>query len=305
MKTNSINQFQDPKLSEKITPQIIHTSYGDIEYVDIGSGDVILCLHGAMGGYDQSLILGQTLGSKNYRYIAVSRPGYLGTPLSSGKSPKEQADLIAELLSLLNIKSVIVCAVSGGGPIALAFAIYHKNICNALVLASVNAQKSNTKIPFYFKIIMKLAQFKFFTNFIKKKKLENPLKTVEEAIKDKNNLQRILSDNETLTLFTTMLMSTYTEMGKRLEGTANDISIMGQYSLPLHEITLPTMTIHGTADTIVTVNNAKIFQEKIPQVETLIIDDGEHVSIFTHRKIVQEKIDLFLKNITFLQNNHR
>lgn len=44
------------------------------------SKGVILTLHGAMGGVDQSDILGRTIGPDGYTYIAVSRPGYPGTP---------------------------------------------------------------------------------------------------------------------------------------------------------------------------------------------------------------------------------
>jgi len=67
-----------------------------------------------MGGYDQSLILAQTIGTAGYRYIAMSRPGYLGTPISSGKSPEQQGDLIAALLDSLGIVRACVIAVSAG-----------------------------------------------------------------------------------------------------------------------------------------------------------------------------------------------
>jgi pimeloyl-ACP methyl ester carboxylesterase len=57
-----------------------------------------------MGGYDQSLILAQTIGNSDYRYIAISRPGYLGTPMDSGKTAEQQGDLIAALLDTLGIE---------------------------------------------------------------------------------------------------------------------------------------------------------------------------------------------------------
>jgi hypothetical protein len=51
-----------------------------------------------MGGCDQGLILARTIGETGYRFVALSRPGYLGTPLTAGRTPEEQADLYADLV---------------------------------------------------------------------------------------------------------------------------------------------------------------------------------------------------------------
>lgn len=92
---------------EEAAPTIINTRLGKIEYAEYGNGPAIIALHGAMGGYDQSLILARTIGESGYRYLAVSRPGYLGTPLSSGKTPEQQADLCAALLDILGIPDAL------------------------------------------------------------------------------------------------------------------------------------------------------------------------------------------------------
>ncbi len=119
--------MQDPQLSRKLVPKTAKTALGVVEYVEIGDGPVVVAVHGAMGGYDQSLILAQTIGNGDYRYIAITRPGYLGTPMRSGKSPEQQGDLIAALLDTLSITQVGVIAVSGGGPSAVQFGLRHTN----------------------------------------------------------------------------------------------------------------------------------------------------------------------------------
>ncbi|MCG8618843.1 MAG: hypothetical protein MI802_21690, partial [Desulfobacterales bacterium] len=90
-----------------IEPRIAETALGPIQYFQRDTGDdpdrVILTIHGAMGGYDQSDILGRTIGPEGYRYISISRPGYLKTPLKGREAPKDQADLIAALLDTLHI----------------------------------------------------------------------------------------------------------------------------------------------------------------------------------------------------------
>ena len=70
-------------------PTVIQTPRGPVECVVSGEGPVILALHGAMGGYDQGLLLVRTtIASSQFRCVSVSRPGYLGTPLESGERLK-------------------------------------------------------------------------------------------------------------------------------------------------------------------------------------------------------------------------
>jgi len=54
--------FRDPQLSSKIKPERANTAIGVVEYAEIGDGPAVVAVHGAMGGYDQSLILAQTIG---------------------------------------------------------------------------------------------------------------------------------------------------------------------------------------------------------------------------------------------------
>jgi hypothetical protein len=97
--------------------RVIETRLGPIEYADVGEGVPWLSLHGTPGGYDQSLASrnANPEAQAGVRTIAVSRPGYLRTPLSSGATFEQQADLFAALLDELKIKRVVVIASSGAG----------------------------------------------------------------------------------------------------------------------------------------------------------------------------------------------
>src|SRR5262245_61480430 len=123
---------------------IASTSRGEIEYAIAGEGTPMLRLHGRPVGYD-AVIAGPRARPDDYaayKTIAVSRPGYLRTPLSSGRTPAEQADLYAALLDSLGINRVIVYGASGGGPSALQFAIRHPNRTIALILVAPTIQTS-------------------------------------------------------------------------------------------------------------------------------------------------------------------
>jgi len=114
---------------EKLRPISIRTSRGNVDAVCWGEGPAVLSLHGAMGGYDQGILLAKSAVSPRHRFVAVSRPGYLGTPLAAGRTPEEQADVCAEVLDQLGIAETAVIAISGGGPAAVQFALRHAQRC--------------------------------------------------------------------------------------------------------------------------------------------------------------------------------
>src|SRR5918993_1659278 len=106
-------------------PRTVATASGPIEYAERGGGEPILALHGTLGGWDQGLVAAEYLRVNGFRIIAPSRPGYLGTPLSTGQTFAQQADALAALLDVLEIDRIIVFAVSGGGPAGYELAARH------------------------------------------------------------------------------------------------------------------------------------------------------------------------------------
>lgn len=169
---------------EQVKPKIIYTTQGPVEYAEWGTGPAFVCLHGAMGGWDQSMILGKTIGHAGYRYLAVSRPGFLGTPLSSGAQAEEQADLLVALLEELSIKEIVLAAVSGGGPCAIQFAAKYPELCRKLILVSTVGQLLKDHIPFSFKVMTGLAGIKPVVNFLKRQTESNLEEALGRSISD-------------------------------------------------------------------------------------------------------------------------
>ncbi len=124
--------------------RVAGTARGPVEYAEIGQGPAVLALHGRPGGYDQGLVMARSLGEDLARWIAVSRPGYLRTPLETGPTPAEQADAYAALLDTIGIGQAVVVGLSGGGPSALQFALCHSDRCRGLVLVSAVSRR---KLP--------------------------------------------------------------------------------------------------------------------------------------------------------------
>ncbi|HSN03827.1 MAG TPA: alpha/beta hydrolase [Nitrospira sp.] len=114
--------------------RIAHTSFGPIEYAVAGDGPPVLVVHGAGGGFDQGMDLGAPLVERGFRVIAMSRFGYLRTPLPHDASPAAQADAHACLLGTLGIDHVAILGASAGAPSSLQFALRHPGRITALVL---------------------------------------------------------------------------------------------------------------------------------------------------------------------------
>jgi 2-hydroxy-6-oxonona-2,4-dienedioate hydrolase len=113
---------------------IVATRCGPIEYQEAGQGAPLLIVHGSGGGHDQGWAFGEALAKQGVRVIAVSRFGYLGTPLPADASPAAQADAHACLLDALGIRQAAVLGASAGAPSATQMAIRHADRVTALIL---------------------------------------------------------------------------------------------------------------------------------------------------------------------------
>ena len=125
--------------------RVIRTACGPVEFAEAGSPEAppVLVIHGILGGYDQGLLTAAHLVGDGCRVIAISRFGYLRTPLPPDPSPTAQADAYAALLDELRVRRAAVVALSAGAPSALQFALRHPGRCSALGLLSMAIRPSS------------------------------------------------------------------------------------------------------------------------------------------------------------------
>jgi 2-hydroxy-6-oxonona-2,4-dienedioate hydrolase len=124
---------------------LVETACGPIEYQDAGTGIPLLSVHGSGGGFDQGMAFAGPLAKQGIRVIAMSRFGYLRTPLPSDASAEAQADAHVCLLDALGIKQAAIMGGSAGAPSALLMAIRHPGRVRALILLVPLAYKPPTQ----------------------------------------------------------------------------------------------------------------------------------------------------------------
>jgi 2-hydroxy-6-oxonona-2,4-dienedioate hydrolase len=124
---------------------LIETRCGKIEYQEAGAGVPLLAVHGSGGGYDQGMAFAAPLAKQGIRVIAMSRFGYLRTPMPADSSAEAQADAHVCLLDALGIKQAAVMGGSAGAPSALQLAIRHPDRVSALILLVPLAYKPPTQ----------------------------------------------------------------------------------------------------------------------------------------------------------------
>jgi pimeloyl-ACP methyl ester carboxylesterase len=254
------------------------TAYGPVEYAEIGRGPAVLMIHGTPGGYDQGLSYVKATGLANLglRYVVPSRPGYLRTPVASGKTPEQQAKLYAALLTNLGISKVAVIGASGGGPSALQFAMMYPERCSALILEEPVTQSLASEKKPTASLVQDFLTFLFRGQLISAWQAKDPRDPAISKIGE-------------------VIIESTLPSDRRLTGQLNDfeqVSKIGNW--PLSKIHCPTLILHGTADENVPIANSEFAHAQIANSEFVKIQGADHFMVVVRYKEIDHLIDAFI-----------
>jgi pimeloyl-ACP methyl ester carboxylesterase len=255
---------------------IVETACGPVEYAEVGAGPAVLVLHGAGGGYDQGILLGNVLLDENHRLIAPSRFGYLGSPVLGDGTLEAQADAIVCLLDALGLERVAVVGISAGGPPAMQVALRHPQRVSTLVLASAvsyttpgDAEVETVGLinrvigwdPLYW-LTGRIARGWMAELMGVPRALQARLSPVDAAWRDE-------------------ILDSMLPMSMRLDGILRDQQRVLPDDYPLERIVVPTLIVHAEDDTLVPPTNA-LRSADIPGAELLLLPDGGHFLMGHH-----------------------
>lgn len=265
------------------------TACGPIEYAEAGSGPAVLVVHGAGGGFDQGLDFAGDLAASGFRVIAVSRFGYLRTPLPADASAAAQADAHACLLDALEIPSAAVIGASAGAPSSLQFALRHPARCTALALlvpAAYVPRPENApslRTPPGTQALFDTAlrsDFLFWAaaHAARDTVLRSILATPAELVRT--------APREEQARVSRMLEHILPVTPRRL-GLLNDAAVTSNLRREaLENVTAPTLVISLKDDQFGTLDGARYTASKIPGAQLIQFDTGGHVWVGHHAEVM-------------------
>ena len=274
---------------------LLPTKCGPIEYQEEGTGVPLLVVHGSGGGHDQGMAFARPLVGLGIRVIAMSRFGYLQTPMPADASVAAQADAHVCLLDALGIGRAGVLGGSAGAPSALQMAIRHPDRVSALILLVPLAYKppsqadSAPPMPAWLEAaMMRLigSDFLFWAAI--------------HVARDQVIGLVLATPPELLTVASTQARARVTAMldhilpvSARAAGLRSD-STLGKHlaPAPLESIHLPTLVLSARDDRYGTFASAQYTADHIAGAKFIGFDSGGHTLVGHDDEVMSEIVQL-------------
>ena len=280
-------------------PFTVQTPIVPIEYYRTGNGYPILISHGITGGFDQGLGLAKNYIGGEYDLIAVSRFGYLGSPIPEDSSPDAQADVYKHLLDKLNIDKTFVFGNSAGGTSAIKFAMKYPDRCMGLILVSSNVPSDGTLPP---KPIMRAV---FGSNFIYWSITRLLGDNMLPSVGVPKSILKDLTRQEKDVLLNEVLMGGF-PISLRTKGVINDMYVSNpdiNKGYTFEQIKVPVLMVCAKDDPMCPYKSALMVSKSVPEIKFVSFENGGHL-ILGHEKEIQGEIANFISNKVQLNKLH-
>lgn len=273
--------------------QVVETKCGPIEYARVGDGYPVLVVHGALGGFDQGLLTAKYVIEAGFQVIAVSRFGYLRSPIPEKATLDMQADAYACLLDELGIERAALLTVSGGATSSIRFAARYPERISALILQSPAAPGEVAVAPPPQAVFTLMrSDFVYWAMVTYRRPFMQRMIGVPEGI--------VLTPEAEAEV--TSLLATTLPSSRRIDGFAHDfvfmttefyeeISETSPYSV--YHIDTPVLVISALDDPLAVPENVRGLAERFPKALLFIVPDGGH-ALLGHAQEVKSEITQFL-----------
>jgi 2-hydroxy-6-oxonona-2,4-dienedioate hydrolase len=274
------NDVSQARVRASIGSVLVSTACGLIEYQEVGQGVPLLMVHGSGGGYDQGMAFASSFARQGMRVIAVSRFGYLRTPMPADASAAAQADAHACLLDTLKIPRTAVIGASAGALSAMQLAIRHPNRVSALILIvpiayrpGLVANSASDASALSQRILESLISSDFVywvaTHLAQDQLIQLVLATPPEVVASASPAEqaRVLA-----------MVNSILPISERAQGLINETKVItGLQPYDLAAIRAPTLLISARDDRYGTYANAQYTASQIANAKFVGYDQGGHL----------------------------
>lgn len=257
-----------------------------------GDGPPLVMIHGGLGGGEGSAPTVQHhagVFSGDFRFICYDRraAGKSGTPSGGYDLPNQVQDLRA-LLDRLEVTRAHVLGSSAGGPVAMRFALDYPEMADSLLLINTMSYNSQPE---------RQARQNELDNLLSNEAAHGRTAAVEQALEarqptlrqdDPAQFTKLRQIN--LERFDGIILSirAYLDIGDSIESR-------------LAELTMPTMIVHGDADTTIPVECGLHLHQCIPHSELHIFPGAQHGLMTNEARRMGGLITEFLEELTVRQ----
>jgi len=288
---------------------LIQTGAGFVEYAETGRGRVVLLLHGGGTGFDQ-INFYRELAAQGFRVVCPTRPGYLRTPINTGKTFRTQANMLYEFLDRLGIREPVAVVANGlGGPLAINFAFYFPQRVSCIVFHDAVSQSYTPAsiVDNSFATRLLLAGFRndFFGWIQSLAVAAFPKLVFEQYLRAETNLRgeqckqiaQVLMANKEEVQKLKKYVNMYAPMSKRLYGLKYEEALCA--NLPryqLERLNIPTLVIHSRLNRTVPISHGEFLAATIPSAQYIAYDGLGSLSWFGgYRQAYTASLINFLK----------
>ena len=257
-----------------------------MHYESYGHGPAMVMIHGGLGGGEGSAAMVEhhaSILARHFRVIFYDRrgAGKSETP-EEGYSLESYAKDLHSLLLHLDVHRAHILGSSAGGPIAMQFALDHPEMTETLLLVNTMSYYQETE------------------RAVRQKELEQILASQSssgDAVAAANALeerwpglrrrepakfQALLEASRDRVASIAKTIQSYLDIGDSLESR-------------LSELTMPTLIVHGDADSRIPLVRGHQLQDSISSAELYIIPGGEHGLLSNEPRAVRNLIFQFLE----------
>lgn len=280
---------------------VVETAHGAVQMAREGQGPSVLVVHGGPGGFDQGLAWCRHLRDGGCEVIAPSRPGYLRTPLQSGASPEDQADLYAAMLDAVGVERVAVMGFSSGGASAVHFAARHPERTTALLLDTAIVLPFEPPIGALRRSTFEAGFFVWMSYQLVMRRPELMARFMIDGVsagltkeQKREAVGWITSDAARLSSMQEQFASV-APPGLRRPGWRNDLDNERSLApLPFADVAAPTLVAWGANDVIVPLEHATTAAASIAGAELMLVEQGHHLLSLSrcYGSVAQRQLEL-------------